>query len=194
MELHNTFTVPLSRRRAWIALTNLEAIVPCMPGAELNQAGIDGSYKGKVTTRLGPVTLMFDGTAQFTELDETAYQASLRARGSDTKGRGAVDATITLSLNEQEIDQVTEVSIDTALTLSGSIAQYGRGTGMIKDIADRWMTDFANCLVQSLEKNTNTDKTTEPDMVASTASPIPVLGIIFRSFWQRFLRILRLEN
>ena len=192
MELQNTFTVPLSRRRAWIALTNLEAIVPCMPGAELNQAGIDGSYKGKVTTRLGPVTLTFDGTAQFTELDETAYRASLRARGSDTKGRGAVDAAITLLLKEQESDQVTEVLIQTTLTLSGSIAQYGRGTGMIKDIADRWMTDFAKCLVRSLEKNTNTHKAAEPDIVATTASPIPVLGIIFRSFWRGVLRILRL--
>ena len=194
MELQNTFIVPLSRHRAWIALTNLEAIVPCMPGAELNQAEIDGSYKGKVTTRLGPVTLTFDGTAQFTELDETAYRASLRARGSDTKGRGAVDATITLSLKEQESDQVTEVSIDTALTLSGSIAQYGRGTGMIKDIADRWMTDFAKCLVQSLEKNTNTDQPIGPDMVSTTASPMPVLRIILRGFWQRILRVLRLED
>jgi len=165
-----------------------------MPGAELHQAGIDGSYKGKVTTRLGPVTLTFDGTTQFTELDETAYRASLRARGSDTKGRGAVDAAITLLLKEQESDQFTEVLIHTALTLSGSIAQYGRGTGMIRDVADRWMTDFAKCLVRSLEKNTNPHKVTEPDIVATTGSPIPILGIIFRSFWRQILRIVRLAD
>ena len=194
MELQNTFTVPLSRRHAWIALTNLEAIVPCMPGAELHQAGTDGSYKGKVTTRLGPVTLTFDGTAQFTELDDAAYQASLRASGSDTKGRGAVNATIMLLLKERGSDQVTEVLIQTTLTLSGSIAQYGRGTGMIKDIADRWMTDFSECLLRSLEKNTNTDQPIGPDMVSTTASPMPVLRIILRGFWQRILRVLRLED
>jgi len=194
LELQNTFTLPLSRYHAWIALTNLEAIVPCMPGAELNQAETDGSYTGKVTTRLGPVALTFNGTAQFTELDETAYHASLRTRGNDTKGRGAVDATITLLLKEQEGAQVTEVLIQTTLTLSGSIAQYGRGTGMIKDIADRWMTDFSECLVRSLEKNTNTNQATEPDIGATIASPIPVLDIIFRGLWQRILRILRLAD
>ncbi|MDG2077607.1 MAG: SRPBCC family protein [Arenicellales bacterium] len=194
MELQNAFTLPLSRHHAWIALTNLEAIVPCMPGAELNQAETDGSYTGKVTTRLGPVALTFNGTAQFTELNETAYRASLRTRGNDTKGRGAVDATLTLLLKEQESAQVTEVLIQTTLTLSGSIAQYGRGTGMIKDIADRWMTDFSECLVRSLEKNTNTNQATEPDIGATTASPIPVLGIIFRGLWQRILRILRLAD
>ena len=65
MKIDNEFEVPVPVDEAWAILTDIEGIAPCVPGAELTEVVDGSSYKGKISVRLGPVALVFNGTARF---------------------------------------------------------------------------------------------------------------------------------
>src|SRR3954464_3187209 len=97
MDLTNEFRVPLAVDEAWIVLTDLERIAPCMPGTTLE--GVEGDeYRGTVKVKVGPMTAQYRGTARFLERDESTRRAVLRAEGKDTRGQGNAAATITATI------------------------------------------------------------------------------------------------
>jgi uncharacterized protein len=144
MEFDNSFEVPLPVDETWRLLMDIRRIAPCLPGAELTDVVDDRTYKGKVGVRLGPVSLAFAGTVKFDEIDDAAHRAKISAQGSDAKGRGAANATATFHL--EEVAGGTKVLVHTNLTLSGAVAQYGRGVGIIQMTAAQIITQFANNL------------------------------------------------
>jgi len=123
---------------------DIPAMVPCMPGAELTEKVDDRTYKGKVSVRLGPVALSFAGTATFEEVDDAAHKARIKAQGTDAKGRGGANSLVNFSLAPSGTG--SKVTIDTDLNLSGSVAQYGRGAGMIQSVANQLVSQFAKSL------------------------------------------------
>jgi uncharacterized protein len=144
MEFDNSFEVPLPVDEAWKLLMDIRRIAPCLPGAELTDVVDDRTYKGKVGVRLGPVSLAFAGTVKFDEIDDAAHRAKISAQGSDAKGRGAANATATFHL--EPVAAGSKVLVHTNLTLSGAVAQYGRGVGIIQITAAQIITQFANNL------------------------------------------------
>jgi len=148
MEFDNSFEVPLPVDDAWKVLMDIRRIAPCLPGAELTEVVDDRTYKGKVAVRLGPVSLAFAGTVKFEEIDDANHRARIAAQGSDAKGRGAANATATFHL--ERINGGSKVLVHTNLTLSGAVAQYGRGVGIIQMTAAQIITQFANNLKAQL--------------------------------------------
>jgi uncharacterized protein len=144
MEFDNSFEVPLPVDEAWKLLMDIRRIAPCLPGAELTEVVDDRTYKGKVGVRLGPVSLAFAGTVKFDEIDDAAHRAKISAQGSDAKGRGGANATATFHL--EPVAAGAKVLVHTNLTLSGAVAQYGRGVGIIQVTAAQIITQFANNL------------------------------------------------
>ena len=150
MEFDNSFEVPLPVGDAWKVLMDIRRIAPCMPGAELTDVVDDRSYKGKIGVRLGPVALTFAGTVRFEEIDDANRTARVAAQGSDAKGRGAANAVASFHL--EPAGGGTKVLVHTNLTLSGAVAQYGRGVGIIQMTAAQIITQFANNLKAQLAK------------------------------------------
>jgi uncharacterized protein len=148
MEFDNSFEVPLPVDDAWKVLMDIRRIAPCLPGAELTEVVDDRTYKGKVGVRLGPVSLAFAGTVKFDEIDDANHRARIAAQGSDAKGRGAANATATFHL--EPVSGGSKVLVHTNLTLSGAVAQYGRGVGIIQMTAAQIITQFANNLKAQL--------------------------------------------
>lgn len=150
MQFSNTFEVPLPPAQAWAFLLDIQRIAPCMPGAELTEVVDESTYKGKVAVRLGPVALSFAGTAKFEDIDHAAHRARVKAQGSDVKGRGGANAKVSFVL--EPIPEGTKVVIDTDLNLSGSVAQYGRASGMIQSVASQIIGQFAAALRGEIAK------------------------------------------
>jgi uncharacterized protein len=144
MEFDNSFEVPLPIDEAWKLLMDIRRIAPCLPGAELTEVVDERTYKGKVGVRLGPVSLAFAGTVKFDEIDDAAHRAKISAQGSDAKGRGGANATAMFHL--EPVTGGSKVLVHTNLTLSGAVAQYGRGVGIIQITAAQIITQFANNL------------------------------------------------
>jgi len=148
MEFDNSFEVPLPPDQAWPVLMDVQGIAPCMPGAQLTEVLDDRTYKGNIGVRLGPVALTFAGTVKFEEIDNANRTARVRAQGNDAKGRGSAQAVATFRLEPS--GGGSKVLVHTDLTLSGAVAQYGRGVGMIQATAAALMNQFAGNLKKQL--------------------------------------------
>jgi carbon monoxide dehydrogenase subunit G len=144
MEFDNAFDVPLPPAQAWSLLMDIPRIAPCMPGAELTEIADPQNFKGKISVRLGPVSLVFAGRVELYDVDTSNRSARVRAQGSDAKGRGAANATATFRIEPDGAG--SKVLIHTDLMLSGAVAQYGRGVGMIQATAAQIIGQFASNL------------------------------------------------
>ena len=147
MKIENRFSVKAPIGEVWEHLLDVERVAPCMPGAELTEVVDDRTYKGKVSVKVGPVSLSFAGTVVKQEEDVAAHRVVLKADGREQRGKGAASATV-LTLLSEATGGGTDVSIDADVTITGAVAQYGRG--MIQDISQRLTNQFANCLEESL--------------------------------------------
>jgi hypothetical protein len=205
MEFDNTLEVPLPLADAWKVLLDIKRVATCIPGAELTEVVDENTYKGKVFIRLGPVALTLAGHAKFEEIDHALHKARVRAQGADPKGRGSSDSVIDFRL--EPADSGTRVLIHTDVKLSGSIAQYGRGSGMIQSFASQLIGQFGESLKAQLAQlrpaaamaQSGNPAATEP-VVAATADapvgsgpvkPISALSLIAKSLWESIVQWIR---
>lgn len=142
MELANTFTVPADINTAWKTLLDVEAIAPCMPGATLESVNGD-QFTGNVKVKLGPVSMIYGGEAQFISKDESTHKAVIEGTGKEARGSGTAKAHVTIELIA-ESPSSTRVEVATDLTITGKAAQFGRG--VMQDVAGRLVTQFAGNL------------------------------------------------
>lgn len=142
MDLNHEFIVDVPIANAWAILTNLEMIAPCLPGAQLTR--IDGdTYFGNVKVKVGPILAQFEGRAEFLERNEAEHRAVLRGEGRDKSGKGSTSATITAQL-KPHTDKSAKCSVHTDLTISGKLAQFGRGA--LADVSDKILALFVENL------------------------------------------------
>jgi len=186
MKLENTFEVPLPPPAAWALLLDIERIAPCLPGASITEIIDDKTYKGQVALRLGPVALSFVGKATFVEIDDAERCARITAQGADNKGRGGANAEVRFRI--APAGDGAKVIIDTDLNLSGSIAQYGRGAGIIQATAEQLVGQFADNLRRQLSESTDAAEPGESEGT-NQAAPIAGFGLMFRVLWNAIKRL-----
>lgn len=145
MELTNEFDVSVPVDTAWAVLTDVERIAPCLPGAQLQE--IEGDeYRGVVKVKVGPIQAQYKGKATFVERDDVAHRAVLEAAGRDTRGQGNASATITAQL--VAAGDGTHVTVTTDLTVTGKVAQFGRG--VMADVSAKLLGQFVDNLEQTV--------------------------------------------
>jgi len=149
MELSSSFEVARSIEDTWAVLTDVERIAPCLPGAKLQE--VEGEeHRGIVKVKVGPITAEYKGVATFIERDDSSHRAVLEAKGRDTRGAGNASAVITAQLAAVD-DDTTSVTVDTNLTISGKVAQFGRG--VMADVSAKLMGQFADNLAAMMEED-----------------------------------------
>ena len=160
MELEHSFSVPVPVERAWDVLQDVERVAPCMPGATLDS--VDGdSISGKIKVKVGPIQMIYAGTAKFTERDKAAGVMTLEASGKETRGAGTASASVRSELKGAG-DQ-TDVTVHTTLNVTGKPAQFGRG--VLTEVGGRLIGIFADNLASML-----TAEQTQPAAPASSAA------------------------
>jgi uncharacterized protein len=189
MEFDNSFEVPLPPAEAWKVLLDIKRVAPCMPGAELTEVLNENTYKGKINVRLGPVALTFAGVVKFEHIDAANYTARVAAQGTDAKGRGGANAASVFRL--EPAGGGSKVLVHTNLALSGAVAQYCRGVGIIQATAAQLMNQFATRLKDDLAQDRSTAPAPTQPMqspIASTAAPPPAkpisgLALLAKAIW-----------
>ena len=161
MELTYEFDIAADVHHAWAVLLDVPRITPCLPGAELTESLGDNQYKGTASVKLGPVKLSFAGEAELFDVDNDARKAKMRAKGSDKKGRGTANADVMFALSASE-GGGTRINVRADLTLAGTIAQYGRASGLIDQMAQQIIAAF----VENLEAEM------APDAALGDTSPL----------------------
>lgn len=166
MELVHDFTVPVPADRAFTLLTDVQKIAPCLPGAAVTS--VDGdAFEGGMKIKLGPISMTFRGDGELVEKDAAAGRAVIAARGRDAKGNGGAEATVTATLAER--DGTTDVHVVTDLNVTGKAAQFGGG--VMKDVSNRMLAQFATNLARLIESDPGTDSGTDAAPSATTATP-----------------------
>ncbi|HEY7042094.1 MAG TPA: SRPBCC family protein [Nocardioidaceae bacterium] len=160
MELTHQFTVPAPVDVAWKAFNDLERIAPCFPGASLTSYDGD-AFEGICKVKLGPISLQYAGSGRFVERDEATHRAVIEAKGRDKRGNGTAAANVTTTLAASG-DDATDVTVTTDLSITGRPAQFGRG--VMQDVSDKLLGQFAACLETKLggEESTASAATAEP--------------------------------
>jgi carbon monoxide dehydrogenase subunit G len=159
MEIKDSFRVDLPVDDAWRVLMDIERIAPCLPGAQLQEIAGD-EYRGVVKVKVGPITAQYKGAARFESRDDASRTAVLHGSGRDTRGQGNASATITIRLAPDA--NGTSVDIATDLSITGKVAQFGRG--VMADVSAKLLAQF----VDNLERDVLSQP--EVDLVAAVAA------------------------
>jgi carbon monoxide dehydrogenase subunit G len=173
VELEHSFTVPTDIDTAWNTLLDVERIAMCMPGATLISVEGD-TFKGEVKIKLGPVTMVFGGTASFVDKDVANHRLVINASGSETKGTSTAQATVTTQL-VAESPTLTRVDVNTDLAITGKPAQFGRG--VMSDVAGRIIGQFAGNLEGVVAAGSGTGSSANAD-ASAPAAPAPAADAI----------------
>src|SRR6266581_3408171 len=116
MVITTRFELSAPIEAAWAYLLDVPKIAHCVPGASLTDVIDDKTYAGKVDVKLGPIGVSYKGRITIQSMDESAHTVSVRAAGSETRGRGGASATMTAQLQSSE--KGTSVIMNTDLVVS----------------------------------------------------------------------------
>ena len=148
MRIENRFEAPAAPDEVWALLTDVPRVVPCLPGAELVDQVDDTTWTANVKVKLGPIAMAFAANVHEELADADAHRLRLIVDAREVHGRGGSRATIEATV--QPNDGVgSAVEIVTDLTLSGAVAQYGRG--VVPSVAGQLVAEFAACLRSQLD-------------------------------------------
>ena len=145
MKIDNRFALALPIDEAWPLLSDLGRVAPLMPGVEVDEIDDEGVH-ARMRVKVGPVTVSYKMLVVTESLDEATHTAILKASGREVRGQGTVGATVTAVLDPA--DGETVVSLSTDLQVTGRVAQFGGG--VMKEVADRLLGQFAQNLEQEL--------------------------------------------
>lgn len=141
MDLTHRFSVAAPVDKAWKAFNDLEGLAACFPGATITS--VDGDeFTGSVKIKMGPVSLMYNGSGRYVERNDADRRVVIEARGEDKRGNGTATATVTASFAAS--GEQTDVEVLTDLAITGKPAQFGRG--VISDASDKLLDQFASCV------------------------------------------------
>ncbi|HEV7978010.1 SRPBCC family protein [Amycolatopsis sp.] len=188
MLIENSFDVDADPDRVFAFLQDAHNVAACFPGAELTEDLGNDSYRGKVKIKVGPVTAAYTGVAEVVERDAVKRVAVLRAVGKDAKGAGTAKATAMMRVTATLSG--SSVSLSTDLTISGKLAQFGRG--IMADVSGRMVGELATKARELIEEGE--PGVAAPAAVAVEAPPMraaSILRTVLSGFFKRLLGRLR---
>ena len=147
IRIEQKFTLDTRPTEVWTFLTDPFQVAGCLPGAEVTQRLPDGSYAGRFSVKVGPLTVTYAGKLRFERLDKERLEAELVGQGQDVKGKGGAEMRLTSRLLPLE-GGGTEVVVTSDLGLRGLLAQMGRG--VIESVSTHIFQQFTAAIRQKL--------------------------------------------
>jgi uncharacterized protein len=168
MLIENSFEVAADPDEVYRFLQDAHNVAACFPGAELTEDLGDDAYQGKVKIKVGPVTAAYQGVAKVVERDAVARTAVLLADGKDTRGSGTAKAKATMRVTPAGAGATVVLATD--LTISGKLAQFGRG--IMADVSGRMVGELAVRVRERIEQGDEPTAPTTTPQPASAAPPV----------------------
>ena len=119
MKISGEYLVSTSVDETWSAISDLERLVPSIPGVEL-VSGVGDDVLCKVRVGIGAFSGEFAGKARFQDLDEARHRAVIEARTIQAEDTGIVTVVV---LQLHPVDGHTRITADTDLDIAGELAE-----------------------------------------------------------------------
>ena len=141
MDLTHRFSLPAGVGEAWNAFNDVERLAPCFPGATITD--IEGDeFTGKLKIKLGPSTLVYDGSGRYLERDEAERRMVIEAHADEERRNGTANVTVSASFTGS--GEQTEVEVQTTLVINGKPAHFGNE--VIADVSEKLLDQFVSCI------------------------------------------------
>jgi carbon-monoxide dehydrogenase small subunit len=147
IEIRRSLVIERPPQEVWAFLSDVERVVPCMPGATLTS--VDGDrLRGRVAIKLGPIAAAFNGEARIIR-DDAERRGTILGTGRDGLSGSRANAEIEYVLTPERAGTAARIDIVVRAVLIGPLAQFGR-SGIVDDLAARLSDMFARNLERRL--------------------------------------------
>ena len=147
IRIERKLTVAAPPEAVWAILSDPFQVAACLPGATVTERRADGSYAGRISVKVGPLSATYHGVIRFERLDRERLEVEMIGQGLDTKGKGGAEMRMTSQLLRLE-GGGTAVIVRSDIGIKGILAQLGRG--MIESVSARMFQQFGVALEQRL--------------------------------------------
>jgi esterase/lipase/carbon monoxide dehydrogenase subunit G len=176
IDINEKFTVAAPPSEVYAVLSDPNAVVECVAGAELGQRNDDGSYDGTMTVKFSALRVAFKGKVNL-DLNKEERAGFLQARGRDNQGGTKFQATATFRVDPLDDGAASQVTASGEVELSGKLASVIEGAAGA--VVRRMTGDFVEALSRRCASGTAqlgpAETPAEPAVeTPATAAPAPV--------------------
>jgi uncharacterized protein len=108
--------------QAWGVVSDLNKLVPCVPGAKVVSAESPTSVKAEIEVKMGSMAMKFSGPVTITEQDAGSKKAVIKAQTKEAGGQSNAEGTVTITVGGGS------GTVDAVANVSGKAASMGEGT------------------------------------------------------------------
>jgi carbon monoxide dehydrogenase subunit G len=119
--LNESFSVP-NPSQTWAIVSDLNKLVPCVPGARVVSADSPSAVKGEITVSMGSMGMKFTGPVTIESADAGSQTVKIKAQMKEAGGQSNAAGDVTISLGGGS------GSINAVATVTGKAGSMGEGT------------------------------------------------------------------
>ncbi len=135
MQFDNSFSVQAPLDEVYAAVSDIERVVPCVPGATVLEHRGEDVYDVGLRAQLGPLHKRYFGRITVLERDPVAHRVVMTNRARDARGKLVGEARIEIGL--AELGSHTNVSIYSRVTMrDGAFAEKTISGASAKQMAE----------------------------------------------------------
>ncbi len=107
---------------AYGIISDLNKLVPCVPGARVVSADSPQSVKAEIEVKMGSMGMKFVGPVTIESADPGSKTVRIKAKTTEAGGQSAASGDVTISIGE------TTGTVDADANVNGKAASMGEGT------------------------------------------------------------------
>ncbi len=119
--LNNTFPVS-DEDHAWSVISDLNKLVPCVPGGKVISADSPESVKAEIDVKMGSMGMKFTGPVKIESADAGSKTVKIKADTKEAGGQSNASGDVTISVGGGE------GKVDAVANVSGKATSMGEGT------------------------------------------------------------------
>ncbi|WP_315705359.1 MULTISPECIES: 2Fe-2S iron-sulfur cluster-binding protein [unclassified Bradyrhizobium] len=178
-----SFTVNAAPEQVFALFGRPKTLAACFPGATINAMPSPNCIEGEIRVALGPLAAVFRGAARI-ERDDASLSGRLIGTGRDQQSRSSTSGQISWRMLPIDEGRATRVELAIRYSLSGPLAQIARD-GLVRDLAARLTTTFAQNCDRHLNGTLNPAATAEPQRLNALALLMDIARTRLMAFAQR---------
>ena len=119
--LNETFSVS-NPDHAWSIISDLNKLVPCVPGAKVASADSPESVKAEIEVKMGSMGMVFKGPVTIESADAGSKTVKIKAKTTEAGGQSAANGDVTISVSGGT------GTVNAVANVSGKAGSMGEGT------------------------------------------------------------------
>jgi len=119
--LNETFPVS-NPDSAWNTISDLNKLIPCVPGAKVVSADSPESAKAAIEVKMGSMGMTFTGPVTIQSADAGSKTVKIHAETREAGGQSNASGDVTIALSG------SNGTVDATANVSGKAASMGEGT------------------------------------------------------------------